>query len=57
MIYGTMFEKTGPPLKSFLNKIYHVFLLDPTKVFALIQIKLELLKNLSKQSIEMATDL
>ena len=37
--------------------ICHVSLLDPSKVFTPIQIKLELVKNLFKQWIEMAMDL
>ena len=51
-----IFEKIGIYLKSFFSKIFHVSLLDPIKVPMPIQIKLGLLKNLLKQSIEMGMD-
>ena len=58
MINSTIFEKIGTYyLKRLFSKIYHVSLLDPTKVFTPIQIKLRLLKNLLKQLIEIAMDL
>ena len=57
MINITLFKKIGTHLKIFFSKIYRVCLLDPTKMLTLIQIKLVLLKNLSKQWIEMAMTL
>ena len=51
------FWKNWPSPKEFISKIYHVPLLDTSKVFTPIQIKLGLLKNLLKQWIEMAMDL
>ena len=57
MINNIIFEMIDTSLKSIFSKIYHVFVLDPTKVFTPIQIKLGLLKNLLQQWIKMAMDL
>ena len=57
MTNSTLCDRIGSHLKSLYSKIYHVSLLDPTKVSMPIQIKLVLLKNLLQQWIEMVVEL